>query len=240
MGKSIKIAGANWGYPINLNVFTLSGIVSDGTNPLAGVVVTIDSISTTTANDGSYSLELEAGTYTIQASLNGYETYSQSITISAATSKNITMETELNGDSLLQSLATYFHPQYTLNQNSNPEINNNGFVANAITTRSCVLGAPMGAYIAKGYNRLKITLKSGYDLVIGVSSGELANKTWYDASGSNTSFGWITTTDSVTIPISSSQPYIAINLKAEDGSDMSANGIPTDYIDSIELSTSNN
>ncbi len=42
---------------------TLSGTVTDGTNPIAGAVVTLGSRTTTTDGSGNYSFSVPAGTY---------------------------------------------------------------------------------------------------------------------------------------------------------------------------------
>src|SRR6185436_19932669 len=52
---------------------TLSGLVTDGTNPLAGVTLTLGSRTTTTNASGQYSFTLTAGTYpTLSASKAGF------------------------------------------------------------------------------------------------------------------------------------------------------------------------
>ena len=42
---------------------TLSGTVTDGTNPIAGATVTLGSRTTTTDGSGNYSFSVPAGTY---------------------------------------------------------------------------------------------------------------------------------------------------------------------------------
>jgi N-acetylneuraminic acid mutarotase len=54
----------------------VSGKVTDGTAPVAGAQITAGTASTTTAADGSYTLSLTPGTYTVGISAFGYATQS--------------------------------------------------------------------------------------------------------------------------------------------------------------------
>ena len=66
------------GTPNGLTAFSsgphgvVSGKVTDGTNPVAGAQVSVGSASATTAADGSYTLSVPPGTYTVTASAFGY------------------------------------------------------------------------------------------------------------------------------------------------------------------------
>jgi len=80
--------GIDFTIPLPMH-YTLSGIVRDGNGqPLAGAAVNAwtcgqPGSSTTTLYDGSYSLELTAGAYTILAAKTGYSAQSRSVAISA-------------------------------------------------------------------------------------------------------------------------------------------------------------
>ena len=66
------------GTPNGLSAFTsaphgvVSGKVTDGTNPVAGAKISAGTTTATTAADGSYSLSVLPGTYTVTASAFGY------------------------------------------------------------------------------------------------------------------------------------------------------------------------
>lgn len=55
---------------------TVAGIVSDGTNPIAGATVTLDGNNRTTGNDGAYSFDnVEAKVYQMTVTASGYQTW---------------------------------------------------------------------------------------------------------------------------------------------------------------------
>ena len=57
--------------------------------PLNGATVTVDSQSCTTDSNGYCSLSLSAGTYTVSVSAKGYQSESQSVTITAGQTTTI-------------------------------------------------------------------------------------------------------------------------------------------------------
>ena len=57
---------------------TLSGTVTDGTNPIEGALIKANSHQTTTNSTGGYTITLPAGNYTLTASKTGYQTQSKS------------------------------------------------------------------------------------------------------------------------------------------------------------------
>jgi iron complex outermembrane receptor protein len=63
----------------------LSGTISDADGPLIGATVLIkeDGSGATTDYDGNYSIDLDAGTYTVEASYVGYSTQTANVTITA-------------------------------------------------------------------------------------------------------------------------------------------------------------
>ncbi|MDH5375952.1 MAG: carboxypeptidase regulatory-like domain-containing protein [Candidatus Bathyarchaeota archaeon] len=75
---------------------TISGTVTDSStdDPIAGAKVTTNGISVSTGADGSYSIELAPGTYTVEASADGYESASQS-DVTVVAGKTTTMDFEL-------------------------------------------------------------------------------------------------------------------------------------------------
>ncbi len=76
---------------------SLLGIVTDGTNPIEGVLVKIveNGKNSITDSDGSYTIQgLAAGTYTAEASKPGYGTYSDAVSITdgQTTTKDIILD----------------------------------------------------------------------------------------------------------------------------------------------------
>ncbi len=71
---------------------TLEVYVTDSKtgNPISGATVTADSSSCTTDSKGYCSLNLPAGTYTVTASASGYQSASQSATITAGQTTSLT------------------------------------------------------------------------------------------------------------------------------------------------------
>ncbi|OAT85837.1 carboxypeptidase regulatory-like domain-containing protein [Desulfotomaculum copahuensis] len=75
--------------------YTVSGVVTDNSgNPISGAILAINGEnSTTTASDGSYSLSLPDGTYTLTVSAANYQTatYSLDVADSNLTGQNIAL-----------------------------------------------------------------------------------------------------------------------------------------------------
>jgi hypothetical protein len=68
----------------SIPTYTISGIVTDGSNPLEGALVEIEgtNLSAYTDGEGTYSVSgVEIGDYTITASLSGYESSNRSISV---------------------------------------------------------------------------------------------------------------------------------------------------------------
>jgi len=64
---------------------TLTGTISDANtgDPITGATVTLDSASTTSDSTGKYSLTVTVGIYTLRISANGYQTWSETVDLSA-------------------------------------------------------------------------------------------------------------------------------------------------------------
>lgn len=77
--------------------YTVSGVVADNNgNPVSGAILAINGQNyTTTGADGSYSLSLPDGTYTLTVSADNYQTATLTLNVadSNATSQNITLTT---------------------------------------------------------------------------------------------------------------------------------------------------
>lgn len=73
--------------------YTLSGTVTDNNTGAAlnNVKIQIDSKTTYTTADGKYSVQLQAGSYTLTATKSGYQDYSQSVTVNSAKDLSIKM-----------------------------------------------------------------------------------------------------------------------------------------------------
>ena len=74
---------------------TLSGVVTDSStgNPISGAAVTVNGVSVSTGADGSYSIELAPGNYTVTASKDGYESSSKTnITVIAGDTTTVDFE----------------------------------------------------------------------------------------------------------------------------------------------------
>ncbi|MDF9745116.1 carboxypeptidase regulatory-like domain-containing protein [Natrinema salsiterrestre] len=74
---------------------TLEGTVTDTDGePIAGATVTVGDQQTTTDDNGTYSLELEAGEYTLAVSAEGYEDASEDVTVEveSTTTADVTLE----------------------------------------------------------------------------------------------------------------------------------------------------
>ncbi|CEJ07855.1 Cell wall-binding protein, partial [Acididesulfobacillus acetoxydans] len=104
LGTADRTLAANFAaIPPVITTGTISGTVSDGTNPLAGATVSLtvsgSVYSATTAGDGSYAiLNVPAGTgYTVTANLTGY-------TGANATNVNVTANTTTSGVNLTLSV----------------------------------------------------------------------------------------------------------------------------------------
>jgi len=70
---------------------TLEVYVTDSKtgNPISGATVTADSSSCTTDSNGYCSITLPSGTYTVSVSASGYQSASQSVTITAGQTTTI-------------------------------------------------------------------------------------------------------------------------------------------------------
>ncbi|QSW84759.1 carboxypeptidase regulatory-like domain-containing protein [Natrinema longum] len=78
-------------------VGTLEGTVTDEDGePIANATVTVGDEQTTTADDGSYALELESGEYELSVSAEGYEDASENVTIetNSTTTVDLTLEAD--------------------------------------------------------------------------------------------------------------------------------------------------
>lgn len=82
-------------YKTVIGVYIVNGIVSDGTNPISGVVVTIGGVSVTTGANGSYSISVRGGDKVISAEKVGYSFDSITINLTGDMRQNIVM-TKLN------------------------------------------------------------------------------------------------------------------------------------------------
>lgn len=111
MGNQLAIKCGSWGSQTDvflkdihytgqqeetITVYTVAGTVKDAAgNALAGVLVTLDGKTATTGDDGVYTFadSVEAGTYTLKASKDGYEEATVSVTVSDAdiTEQDITL-----------------------------------------------------------------------------------------------------------------------------------------------------
>jgi N-acetylneuraminic acid mutarotase len=75
---------------------TLTGTISSASGPVAGVWVTAGGLTATTGSDGSYTLPVPPGTYTVTATRYGYALSTASdvqVTAGQATSQNLTLVT---------------------------------------------------------------------------------------------------------------------------------------------------
>jgi ABC-type Fe3+ transport system substrate-binding protein len=67
---------------------TISGVVEDDQgDPVSGATVTVDGKTVTTGSDGSYTFNVEAGTYTVEVEKPDYDSDSSSVTVAAGGSK---------------------------------------------------------------------------------------------------------------------------------------------------------
>ncbi|WP_226005885.1 carboxypeptidase regulatory-like domain-containing protein [Natrinema salinisoli] len=109
---------------------TLEGTVTDADGePIAGATVAVDDQQTTTDENGSYSLELEAGDYTLAVSAEGYEDASQNVTIEVetTTTADVTLEerpgsvegtvTDADGEPVAGATVTVGDQQTTTGEN---------------------------------------------------------------------------------------------------------------------------
>jgi ABC-type Fe3+ transport system substrate-binding protein len=63
---------------------TIEGIVTnEAGDPVSGATVTVDGVTVTTGSDGSYSFEVDAGTYTVTVTKSGYDDERSTVTASA-------------------------------------------------------------------------------------------------------------------------------------------------------------
>ena len=63
---------------------TIEGVVTnEAGDPVSGVTVTVDGKTVTTGSDGSYSFEVDAGTYSVTVTKSGYDDESSTVTASA-------------------------------------------------------------------------------------------------------------------------------------------------------------
>ena len=92
---------------------TIAGLVTDFTNanqPIAGATVTINAkgIAKTTGSDGRYEfIDLEPGTYTLQAVANGYQPTTKQVTVYAAQ----TINCDFQLDKAAQSNSVVIEPE---------------------------------------------------------------------------------------------------------------------------------
>ncbi|PCR90931.1 carboxypeptidase regulatory-like domain-containing protein [Natrinema ejinorense] len=81
-------------------VGTLEGTVTDADGaPVANATVTVGDEQTTTADDGSYTLEIESGEYTLTVSAEGYEDATQNVTVEANSTATVDLTLEEDGGS---------------------------------------------------------------------------------------------------------------------------------------------
>jgi len=69
-------------------------VVNSEGNPIANVLVSLDSYWANTNSDGRYRLEVPVGTYTLKAVHRGYRTVSREIEVDEDMTVNITMYRE--------------------------------------------------------------------------------------------------------------------------------------------------
>ena len=91
-GQSSEVATAS--YVIALTR-TVTVTVTDGTNPVAGAVVTLGGNTPTSQGSGSYVFTVPDGTYTLNVSKEGFATHTEQMTISANTSKSVVLVADL-------------------------------------------------------------------------------------------------------------------------------------------------
>lgn len=82
--------------PCIINAQSLSGTVTSAEGPLIGATIAAGGTGTVTDIDGSYSLNLKPGTYTIRASYTGYTTQELNLTIADGEDKtwDVVLETD--------------------------------------------------------------------------------------------------------------------------------------------------
>lgn len=135
---------------------------------------------------------------------------------------------------LLTTLGAGFYTQQSISAPSGTGEKNTTKVAN--TKRSCVYGISANAFVSKGYNKITFNVATGYDIVVGVGTTN-SSATFYAAGDCVPGeFDWITTTQTVTVPISATSYYVFLNFRHDDNTTvMSATGVLTDCLESVEL-----
>lgn len=79
---------------VNPETYNITFSVTDGSDPIEGATVTIGSITGTTGSAGGCTLQnVPAGSQTVTVKKAGYTDYSKSITVSEATTIDVTLST---------------------------------------------------------------------------------------------------------------------------------------------------
>lgn len=236
MGNSIVITGAEWEYPIAISKHTLSGIVTDGTNPISGVLVSCGSYSMTTSGDGSYSFNLEAGNYTLKTTKSGYLADDVSVVISDSNvEKNVAM---MSIDDYAMNLAElHFHAQHQLGHTASVV----QYTPTTTANRCCIIPMPLSVFAGLGYTNITFSFKSGVDVILAVgtesteySSDALVDFKMYNSTGGETTWAW---QQSASLKgVFSVGQSLAIHFKKSDDSDFASSVGFEDLVDSVELS----
>lgn len=140
---------------VNLEIFNIKLIVTDGTNPLENINVVLNDINKQTDNIGVVEYELEEGTYNVSITEEDYETYTDSIEVT----DNIEQTIELS--------IKKFNLSITVNDGTDP-LGNVDVAIGDITGRTgnqggCTLSnVPIGEHIITanltGYNEYSETI----------------------------------------------------------------------------------
>jgi hypothetical protein len=91
-GQSSEVATASYVITVPR---TVTVTVTDGTNPVSGAVVTLGGNTPTSSSGGTYVFTVPDGTYTLSVSKEGFVTHTESMTISANTSKTVVLGADL-------------------------------------------------------------------------------------------------------------------------------------------------
>ena len=210
--------------------YTVSGIVTDGTNALSGVTVTIGELTATTDLNGAYSIsDVIVGSYTIIAVKELYLDYSNQVDVSGDTTVNVVMI-----ETPIKMAEQYFTARKGITYTSNGSVVS---VGGASGKRCYLFAMPFSSYANAGYSNIKVKFATGIQYVMGVgtktSDISVGGCVFYDSSGNQATWSW--QSSGVGQGAFTSTQVLVIHFKKSNDGEFASGTTIYDVVESIEL-----